>query len=165
MTSIETFAGRYEDGRIICEADAATIAASVHANGVALLSRVFDAGPLASLRQSVFEWSLSTDPQAESENSFHRIDHLPPKSKTPHIFHAYNLYLRDGAIDPWLDAMIRPFFTAMKGLQNALTENDADFAPDGNLYVSDWVTGWGMTGKGRLYRVAMDDGCENSGFW
>jgi quinoprotein glucose dehydrogenase len=33
---------------------------------------------------------------------------------------------------------------------------DVDFAPDGNLYVSDWVNGWGMTGKGRLYRVTTD---------
>jgi quinoprotein glucose dehydrogenase len=31
---------------------------------------------------------------------------------------------------------------------------DCDFGPDGGLYVSDWVTGWGTTGKGRLYRFA-----------
>jgi quinoprotein glucose dehydrogenase len=30
---------------------------------------------------------------------------------------------------------------------------DCDFGTDGGLYFSDWVTGWGMTGKGRLYRV------------
>ena len=33
---------------------------------------------------------------------------------------------------------------------------DVDFGPDGNLYYSDWVNGWGMTGKGRLYRVTTD---------
>jgi quinoprotein glucose dehydrogenase len=31
---------------------------------------------------------------------------------------------------------------------------DCDFGPDGGLYVSDWVQGWGITGKGRLYRFA-----------
>ncbi|HXG48074.1 MAG TPA: PVC-type heme-binding CxxCH protein [Methylomirabilota bacterium] len=30
---------------------------------------------------------------------------------------------------------------------------DVEFGVDGGLYVSDWVEGWGTTGKGRLYRV------------
>ncbi len=30
---------------------------------------------------------------------------------------------------------------------------DTKFGVDGGLYVSDWVEGWGLTGKGRLYRV------------
>ncbi len=30
---------------------------------------------------------------------------------------------------------------------------DVDFAPDGGLYVSDWVDGWGMPNKGRLWRL------------
>ncbi len=30
---------------------------------------------------------------------------------------------------------------------------DVKFGVDGGLYVSDWVEGWGLTGKGRLYRV------------
>jgi quinoprotein glucose dehydrogenase len=30
---------------------------------------------------------------------------------------------------------------------------DVKFGVDGGLYVSDWVEGWEMTGKGRLYRV------------
>lgn len=30
---------------------------------------------------------------------------------------------------------------------------DVDFGPDGSIYFSDWVTGWGMTGKGRIYRA------------
>ncbi|HEY8504582.1 MAG TPA: PVC-type heme-binding CxxCH protein [Gemmataceae bacterium] len=29
---------------------------------------------------------------------------------------------------------------------------DCDFGPDGAFYVSDWVEGWGKTGKGRVYR-------------
>lgn len=38
-----------------------------------------------------------------------------------------------------------------------LQATDVDFGTDGALYVSDWGEGWGMTGKGRLYRVlAMD---------
>ncbi len=30
---------------------------------------------------------------------------------------------------------------------------DVDFGPDGAVYLSDWVQGWNMTGKGRIYRV------------
>ncbi|MGH7168743.1 MAG: HEAT repeat domain-containing protein, partial [Gemmataceae bacterium] len=31
---------------------------------------------------------------------------------------------------------------------------DCDFGPDGAFYLSDWVSGWGLTGKGRIYRFA-----------
>jgi quinoprotein glucose dehydrogenase len=31
---------------------------------------------------------------------------------------------------------------------------DCEFGPDGGLYVSDWIEGWGLTGKGRIYRFA-----------
>ena len=31
---------------------------------------------------------------------------------------------------------------------------DCDFGPDGGFYLSDWVEGWGMPGKGRIYRFA-----------
>jgi quinoprotein glucose dehydrogenase len=31
---------------------------------------------------------------------------------------------------------------------------DCEFGPDGGLYISDWVSGWEGTGKGRIYRVA-----------
>ena len=37
-------------------------------------------------------------------------------------------------------------------LENVLA-TDVKFGTDGGLYVSDWVEGWNMTGKGRLYRV------------
>src|SRR5262249_36235474 len=30
---------------------------------------------------------------------------------------------------------------------------DCDFGPDGAFYLSDWVEGWGCTGKGRIYKV------------
>ncbi|MEM7310114.1 MAG: PVC-type heme-binding CxxCH protein [Planctomycetota bacterium] len=30
---------------------------------------------------------------------------------------------------------------------------DCQFGPDGGFYYSDWVHGWGMTGKGRMYRL------------
>lgn len=34
---------------------------------------------------------------------------------------------------------------------------DVDFGADGNLYYTDWVNGWGMTGKGRILKVEGDD--------
>lgn len=34
---------------------------------------------------------------------------------------------------------------------------DVEFGVDGGLYLADWVTGWGMTGKGRIYKVTSTD--------
>ncbi|MDQ6631838.1 MAG: HEAT repeat domain-containing protein, partial [Verrucomicrobiota bacterium] len=34
---------------------------------------------------------------------------------------------------------------------------DVDFGPDGNLYILDWVEGWGMTGKGRIYKISNSE--------
>ena len=31
---------------------------------------------------------------------------------------------------------------------------DVDFGPDGGLYVLDWVSGWGQTPRGRIYRLS-----------
>ncbi len=31
---------------------------------------------------------------------------------------------------------------------------DCDFGPDGGFYVSDWVEGWGMPNKGRIFKLA-----------
>lgn len=36
----------------------------------------------------------------------------------------------------------------------SILATDVDIGPDGGLYVSDWVNGWGKTGKGRIYRFA-----------
>lgn len=35
---------------------------------------------------------------------------------------------------------------------------DAEFGPDGSLWVSDWVNGWNGEGKGRVYRFSMPGG-------
>jgi quinoprotein glucose dehydrogenase len=34
-----------------------------------------------------------------------------------------------------------------------LEATDVDFGPDGALYISDWVEGWALTGKGRLFKL------------
>jgi quinoprotein glucose dehydrogenase len=39
---------------------------------------------------------------------------------------------------------------------------DCDFGPDGNFYWTDWVEGWGKTGKGRIYRLASTDAAARS---
>ena len=36
---------------------------------------------------------------------------------------------------------------------NNILATDIDFGMDGGVYISDWVEGWGMTGKARIYRV------------
>jgi quinoprotein glucose dehydrogenase len=35
----------------------------------------------------------------------------------------------------------------------SILATDCNFAPDGGLYISDWVFGWEGTGKGRIYRI------------
>lgn len=37
-----------------------------------------------------------------------------------------------------------------------LLPTDCDVGPDGALYVTDWVNGWGMTHKGRIFRLAPE---------
>ena len=61
---------------------------------------------------------------------------------------------------------IRSFAVEPKGASFELVDShqfiwsilgtDVDFAPDGSLYVSDWVNGWVGEGKGRMYRFAHD---------
>lgn len=40
---------------------------------------------------------------------------------------------------------------------------DVDFGPDGGLYVSDWVEGWDLTGKGRLFKISDPKRTADSG--
>jgi quinoprotein glucose dehydrogenase len=42
--------------------------------------------------------------------------------------------------------------TSDRFIWNALA-TDVDFGTDGSIYFTDWVSGWDMTGKGRIYRV------------
>lgn len=35
---------------------------------------------------------------------------------------------------------------------------DVEFGPDGGLYVLDWVSGWGQTPRGRIYRLTPEGG-------
>ncbi len=61
---------------------------------------------------------------------------------------------------------IRSFAVTPKGAFFELTDShefiwsilatDVDFAPDGSLYVSDWVNGWVGEGRGRIYRFAHE---------
>ena len=43
----------------------------------------------------------------------------------------------------------------------AILATDCDFGPDGGFYVSDWVEGWGLTGKGRIYRFADPEAAKD----
>lgn len=62
---------------------------------------------------------------------------------------------------------IRSFSVKPRGATFELTDShefiwsilgtDVDFAPDGSLYVTDWVNGWSGEGKGRLYRFADNE--------
>jgi quinoprotein glucose dehydrogenase len=42
-----------------------------------------------------------------------------------------------------------------------LLPTDCDFGPDGGFYVSDWVHGWHLPGKGRIYRFADVEAAKN----
>lgn len=66
---------------------------------------------------------------------------------------------------------IRSFAVKPRGATFELTDShqfvwsilatDVDFAPDGSLYVSDWVNGWTGEGKGRIYRFVDDQKIGN----
>jgi quinoprotein glucose dehydrogenase len=59
---------------------------------------------------------------------------------------------------------IRSFTCKPKGAGFELTDphqfvwgvlaTDVDFGPDSAMYISDWVHGWGLTGKGRIWKVS-----------
>lgn len=59
---------------------------------------------------------------------------------------------------------IRTFALERCGASYAITDEhpflwsvlatDCDFGPDGAFYLTDWVTGWDKTGKGRIYKVS-----------
>src|SRR5262249_59271589 len=59
---------------------------------------------------------------------------------------------------------IRSFANKPRGAGFELTDSheflwnvlatDVDFGTDGSMYVSDWVSGWGLTGKGRLWKLS-----------
>jgi quinoprotein glucose dehydrogenase len=39
-------------------------------------------------------------------------------------------------------------------LDHGIVATDVEFAPDGGMYVSDWVHGWTVTGRGRVWRIS-----------
>lgn len=39
---------------------------------------------------------------------------------------------------------------------------DVEFGVDGSLYISDWVNGWGMNGKGRIYKMSGSAGSTDA---
>ena len=43
---------------------------------------------------------------------------------------------------------------------NILT-TDVEFGTDGSLYLLDWVNGWGMTGKGRIFAASMESNASD----
>ena len=98
--------------------------------GLVLLKGAFPTELLRNILEKVFAWGQECGSQRESEVSFHRIDNRPPQSQTSHAFHAYNFQLRREAISAEMDKLIRPIFTAMGNLQNAIAGTQASYEPD-----------------------------------
>jgi quinoprotein glucose dehydrogenase len=42
-----------------------------------------------------------------------------------------------------------------------MVPTDCEFGPDGAFYWSDWISGWGPTGKGRIFRVSDPEAMKN----
>jgi quinoprotein glucose dehydrogenase len=51
--------------------------------------------------------------------------------------------------------------TDVREFLKGMLPTDCDFGPDGGFYVSDWVHGWALTGKGRIYRFADTEAAKN----
>ena len=45
----------------------------------------------------------------------------------------------------------------------SILATDCDFAPDGGFYLSDWVEGWGITNKGRIFKLYDPDKLADPG--
>lgn len=45
----------------------------------------------------------------------------------------------------------------------SILATDCEFGPDGGFFVSDWVNGWELTGKGRIYRFTDPQGRGDAG--
>lgn len=43
-----------------------------------------------------------------------------------------------------------------------LLATDLEFAPDGNLYIADWITGWTGTGQGKIWKISPNKQSEIS---
>ena len=52
--------------------------------------------------------------------------------------------------------------TDRKAFISGICVTDVEFSPDGRVFVSDWVDGWAMPGKGRLYRIYDEKIVESS---
>ncbi|MDE0779549.1 MAG: hypothetical protein OSB67_02240 [Alphaproteobacteria bacterium] len=142
----------YDGASISTAVPAQEIGDLVVRDGLALLKGAFPADLLRGILDGVFAWGQTTAPQREAETSSHRIDERPVKSQTPHTFHSHNFQLCPGAIDAEMDTLIRPVFTAMRDLQNAVAKTNAGFEPDpaGRLMrpqVIQYPSGGGFFGK------------------
>jgi quinoprotein glucose dehydrogenase len=42
-----------------------------------------------------------------------------------------------------------------------MVPTDCDFGPDGSLYISDWVGGWGLPNKGRIFKLTDPEAVKN----
>ena len=132
QSDIPVIKADYDGTRVIAAVPAGEIRKCVTQDGLALLKGAFPVDLLQTIRDGVFAWGQQCAPQRESNVSFHRIDERPPQSRTPHTFHAYNFQLRPGAIDAEMATLIRPVFSAMRDLQNAVAGTSAGFEPDAN---------------------------------
>lgn len=130
-SDISVIEAAYDGAAVTTATPPAEIGERIARDGqLVLLKRAFPVGLLQPVLDGVFAWGLKSPPRRQSEISFHRIDDRPPQSQTPHSFHAYNFQLRPGAIDEEMDALIRPVFSAMRDLQNAVAGKNAQFEPD-----------------------------------
>ncbi|HCO99892.1 MAG: hypothetical protein CL573_05500 [Alphaproteobacteria bacterium] len=130
QSDIPVIEADYDGTRVNLATPPRDVGTYVAQGGLALLKGAFPVDLLQNILDGVFAWGQQCAPQRESSVSFHRIDERPQQSRTPHTFHAYNFLLHPGAIDAKIDTLIRPIFSAMRDLQNAVAGTNAGFEPD-----------------------------------
>lgn len=91
----------------------------------------FDPDKLRSLRKEIFEWGQETPEIGKSteikDSTFHSVDINPKESSNPKVYHSFNFVLNNSGDSLSIDHSAKPYFEALRGLQNDLAETDGDF--------------------------------------
>lgn len=133
MVELVTIKSNYSKGEINVDREF-LVSEVIEKRNILILKDVFEKETLKKLRERVFRWGQNTESSNPSldhffDQSFHRLDDDPSKSKTKHIFHAYNITNEEN-IDFY--AEVDEIFQPMKQLQEVLSDTTLVTTPGKN---------------------------------
>jgi len=130
MSQPTTIPATLQDGRILPEEPRSEIAERVIDGEIIVLKDIFDAADLRDLRSELFKWGQETPEIGSStqkrDTTFHSVDVNPEEGSHPKVYHSFN-FIFPGEKEETVDAVARPYFEALRELQNDLAGTDGDF--------------------------------------